>query len=123
LFDIDFVIFVDLNSVIVGIVVGILSCLIGVGLIVLLIVLIKRRKRKKNNKNRKNDQQLNENNSMIQQEKRETVVIESDQNTITSFDETNTNTTTLSTYQPGIHSLQINKSTNKQIHSLFFTNI
>jgi hypothetical protein len=51
---------------------------------------------------------------MIQQEKRETVVIESDQNTITSFDETNTNTTTLSTYQPGIHSSQINKQTKKQ---------
>jgi hypothetical protein len=54
-----------------------------------------------------------------QQEKRETVVIDSDQNTITSFDETITNTTTLSTYQPGIHSSQINKQT----HSLFFTNI
>jgi hypothetical protein len=52
---------------------------------------------------------------MIQQEKRETVVIEGDQNTITSFDETNTNTTTLSTYQPGIHSSQINKQTNKHI--------
>jgi hypothetical protein len=61
-----------------------------------------------------NEQQLNENNSMIQQKKRETVVIESEMNTITSFDETNTNTTTLSTYQPGIHSSQINKSTNQQ---------
>jgi hypothetical protein len=40
-------------------------------------------------------------------------VIESDQNTITSFDETNTNTTTLSTYQPGIHSSQNNKQTNE----------
>jgi hypothetical protein len=54
---------------------------------------------------------------MIQQKKRETVVIESVQNTITSFDETNTNTTTLSTYQPGIHSSQINKQTNKHILS------
>jgi hypothetical protein len=45
-------------------------------------------------------------------------VIESDQNTITSFDETNTNTTTLATYQPaGIHSSQINKQTNKYILS------
>jgi hypothetical protein len=57
------------------------------------------------------------NTSMIQQEKRETVVIESDQNTITSFDETNTNTT-LSTYQPGIHSSQINKQTNKQANTI-----
>jgi uncharacterized protein HemX len=86
--------------------------LIGIGLI-LLIVFIKRRKKRKNEK-RKNEQQLNEDNSTIQQKKRETVVIESDQNTITSFDETNinTNTTTLSTYQPGIHSSQINKQTN-----------
>jgi hypothetical protein len=66
--------------------------LIGVGLI-LLIVFIKRRKKRKNKKKRNNEQQLNENNSTIQQKKRETVVIESDQNTITSFDETNTNTT------------------------------
>jgi lipopolysaccharide export LptBFGC system permease protein LptF len=96
--------------------------LIGIGLI-LLIVFIKRRKKQKNEKKRKNKQQLNENNSMISQKKRETFVIESDQNTITSFDETITNTTTLSTYQPGIHSSQINKQTNKQTHSLFFTNI
>jgi FtsZ-interacting cell division protein ZipA len=82
-----------------------------VGGIILLIVLILRKKRK-NKKKRKNEQQLNENHSMTQQEKRETVVIESEMNTITSFDETNTNTTTFSTYQPGIHSSQINKSTN-----------
>jgi hypothetical protein len=43
-----------------------------------------------NEKKGKNKQQLNENNSTIQQEKKETVVIESDQNTITSFDETKT---------------------------------
>jgi hypothetical protein len=49
--------------------------------------------------------------------KNQTVVIESDQNTNISFDETNTNTTTLSTYQPGIHSSQINKQTNKHILS------
>jgi hypothetical protein len=84
----------------------------------LIVFFIKRRKKKrKNEKKRKNKQQLNENNSTIQQKKRETVVIESDQNTITSFDETNTNTntntTTLSTYQPAsIHSSQINKQTN-----------
>jgi lipopolysaccharide export LptBFGC system permease protein LptF len=90
--------------------------LIGIGLI-LLIVFIKRRKKQKNEKKRKNEQQLNENNSMTQQKKRETVVIESDQNTITSFDETNTNTTALSTYQPGIHSSQINKQINKHILS------
>jgi hypothetical protein len=54
---------------------------------------------------------------MVQQKKRETVVIESVQNTITSFDETNTNTTALSTYQPGIHSSQINKQTNKQTNT------
>jgi hypothetical protein len=53
---------------------------------------------------------------MIQQ-KKETVVIESVQNTIPSFDETNPNTTTLSTFQPGIHSSQINKQTNKHILS------
>jgi uncharacterized protein HemX len=89
-----------------------------VGGIILLIVLILRKKRK-NEKKRMNEQQLNENNSMIQQKKRETVAIESDENTITSFDETNTNTntTTLSTYQPGIHSSQINKSTNKQTNT------
>jgi hypothetical protein len=63
-----------------------------VGGIIFLIVLILRKKQK-NEKKRKNEQQLNENNSMIQQEKSETVVIESDQNTITSFDEKNTNTT------------------------------
>jgi hypothetical protein len=56
--------------------------------------------------------------STIQQKKRETVVIENEMNTITSFDETNTNTTTLSTYQPGIHSSQINNETNKHILSL-----
>jgi hypothetical protein len=39
-------------------------------------------------------------------------VTETQQQGITSFDETNTNTTTLSTYQPGIHSSQINKQTN-----------
>jgi hypothetical protein len=59
-----------------------------------------------------------------QQEKRETVVIESEMNTITSFDETNTNTntntTTLSTYQPGIHSSQINKQINKQTNKFSF---
>jgi hypothetical protein len=44
-------------------------------------------------------------------------VIESEMNKITSFDETNTNTTTLSTYQPGIHFSQINKQTNKHILS------
>jgi hypothetical protein len=83
-----------------------------VGGIILLIVLILRKKRE-NEKKRKNEQQLNENNSMTQQKRRETVVLESEMNTITSsFDETNTNTTTLSTYQPGIHSSQINKSTN-----------
>jgi 3-phosphoglycerate kinase len=88
-----------------------------VGGIILLIVLILDKKRK-NEKKRMNEQQQNENSSMIQQEKKETVVIESDQNTITSFDETYTNTnTTLSTYQPGIHSSQINKSTNKHILS------
>jgi predicted histidine transporter YuiF (NhaC family) len=88
-----------------------------IGGIILLIVLILRKKRD-NKKKRKNEQQLNENNSMIeQQEKRETVVIESEMSTITSFDETNTNTTTLSTYQPGIHSSQINKQTNKHILS------
>jgi hypothetical protein len=38
-------------------------------------------------------------------------VVESEMNTITSFDETNTNTTTFSTYQPDIHSSQINKQT------------
>jgi type II secretory pathway component PulM len=79
-----------------------------VSVIILLILLIQKIRK---NKKRKNKQQLNENNSMISQEKRETVVIESDQNTITSFDETNANTITLSTYQPGIHSSQINKQT------------
>jgi hypothetical protein len=80
-----------------------------VSVIILLILLIQKIRK---NKKRKTEQQLNENNSMTQQKKRETVVIESDQNTIASFDETNTNTTTLSTYQPGIHSSQINKQTN-----------
>jgi mannitol-specific phosphotransferase system IIBC component len=84
---------------------------------IIITILFIKSKRKLNEKKRKNEQQLNENKSMISQEKRETVVIESDQNTITSFDETNTNTTTLSTYQPGIHSSQINKSTNKHILS------
>jgi hypothetical protein len=46
-----------------------------------------------------------------QQEKRETVVIESKMNIITSFYETITNTTTPSTYQP------LQKSTNKHILS------
>jgi cellulose synthase/poly-beta-1,6-N-acetylglucosamine synthase-like glycosyltransferase len=87
--------------------------LIGIG-IILLILFIKRRKKQKNEKKRKNEQQLNENNSMIQQKKEETFVIESVSKTVTSFDETNTNTTTLSTYQPGIHSSQTNKQTNKQ---------
>jgi hypothetical protein len=78
----------------------------------------KEERNKRMRRKEKNEQQFNENNSMIQQQKkRETVVIESDQNTITSFDETNTNTTTLSTYQPGIHSSQINKQTNKHILS------
>jgi hypothetical protein len=81
--------------------------LIGIGLI-LLIVFIKRRERKN-----KQQQQRNESNSTI----RDTIVIESVMNTITSFDEANTNTTTLSTYQPGIHSSQINKQTNKHILS------
>jgi FtsZ-interacting cell division protein ZipA len=97
--------------VIVGIVVGIIALLIGIG-IVLFIIFIKRRKKQKNEKKRKNEQQqLNETNSMIQQEqkKRETVVLESETNTITSFDETNPNTTTLSTYQPGNRSAQNNK--------------
>jgi hypothetical protein len=66
-----------------------------------------------NEKRRKNKQQNNENNSMIQQQKRETIVIESIQNTITSFDETNTNTTTLSTYQPGRYSFFTNQQKNK----------
>jgi hypothetical protein len=93
--------------------------LIGIGLS-LFIVITKRRKKQRNEKKRKNEQQLNENNSMIQQEKkRETVVIESEMNTITSFDETNTNTTTLSTYQAGIHSSQITFSLQK--HSIFDT--
>jgi membrane-bound lytic murein transglycosylase len=88
-----------------------------VGGIILLIVLILRKKQK-NEKKKKNEQQLNEDISIIQQqEKRETVVIESEMNTITSFDETNTNTTTLSTYQPGIHSSQINKQTNQQTNT------
>jgi type II secretory pathway pseudopilin PulG len=98
---------------------GVLISIVGVlivGGIILLIVLVLRKKRK--NEKRKNEQQHNENNSMIQQKKRETIEFESDQNTITSFDETNTNTnTTLSTYQPGIHSSQINKPTNKHILS------
>jgi predicted histidine transporter YuiF (NhaC family) len=98
---------------------GVLISIVGVlivGGIILLIVLILRKKRK-SEKKRKNEQQLNENNSMIQQEKRETVVIESVKNTITPFDETNTNTTTFSTYQPCIHSSQINNQTNKHILS------
>jgi hypothetical protein len=94
---------------IVGIVIGSVLTLIGLGLIVL-IVLIKRKKREHN-------LELNENISTTQQ-KRETVVIESVQNTITSFDETNTNTTTFPTYQPGIHSSQINKQESKQIYFL-----
>jgi uncharacterized protein HemX len=87
----------------IGVVVGILSLLIAIGVVLFLILFLKRRR-----KQRKQtlEQQHNENNPVIQQQKRETVVIESDQNTITSFDGTNTitNTTTLSTYQPGIHS-------------------
>jgi flagellar biogenesis protein FliO len=96
----------------IGIVVGCVLLLIGVG-IILIMAFIKRKKQKQNI-------ELNEDISKTQK-KRESVVIESVQNTITSFDETNTNTTTLSTYQPGIHSSQINKSINKQAHSLFFT--
>jgi cellulose synthase/poly-beta-1,6-N-acetylglucosamine synthase-like glycosyltransferase len=92
--------------------------LIGIG-IILLILFIKRRKKQKNEKKRKNEQQLNENNSMIQQKKEETFVIESVSKTVTSFDETNTNTTTLSTYQPGIHSSQTNKQTNKSTTNTF----
>jgi membrane protein implicated in regulation of membrane protease activity len=80
-----------------------------VSVIILLILLIQ--KIRKNKKRKNEQQQLNQNISIIQQErkKRETVVIEGDMKSITSFDETNTNTTTLSTYQPGIHSSQINK--------------
>jgi hypothetical protein len=82
-------------------------------------VLILRKKRKNEKKRKNKQQQLNENNLMIQQqEKRETVVLESEMNTITSFDETNTNTATLSTYQPGVRSSQINKQTN-----IFFLHI
>jgi predicted histidine transporter YuiF (NhaC family) len=95
---------------------GVVIISLAIGIIIFIVV---KRKKRKNEKKRMNEQQLNENNSMIQQKKRETVVIESDMNTITSFDETKTNTTTLSTYQPSIHSSQ----KNKQTHSIFFTHI
>jgi flagellar biogenesis protein FliO len=90
---------------------GVIGGLVFVGGIAALIFFIVRRKKQKNEKKRKNKQQLNESNSTLQQRK-ETYVIESEMKAITSFGETNTNTTTLSTYQPGIHSSQINKQTN-----------
>jgi hypothetical protein len=78
---------------------------------------MKRKKRK--NKKRKNDQQLNENKSMTQQEKRETVVIESDQNTITSFDETQTQTQQHSQLINQVFILH--KSTNQQTNKHIFS--
>jgi hypothetical protein len=96
---------------------GVIGGLVFVGGIAAFIFFIVRRKKRKNDKKRKNEQQLNENNSMIQQKRKETHVIESEMRTITSFDERNTNTTTLSTYQPGIHSSKINKQINKHILS------
>jgi hypothetical protein len=79
---------------------------------VFVVVVRKQRKKKKQLKQHNIDKLKNE-------ESDGTVVIESKMDTNTSFDETNTNTTTLSTYQPGIHSSHINKQT----HSLFFTHI
>jgi preprotein translocase subunit YajC len=98
--------------VIVGLIVS-LFVLVVIGIVVFVVVVVvrKQRKRKKQLKQHNIDKLKNE-------ESDGTVVIESKMNTITSFDETNTNTntntTTLSTYQPGIHSSQVNKSTNKQ---------
>jgi preprotein translocase subunit YajC len=102
--------------VIVGLIVS-LFVLVVIGIVVFVVVVVvrKQRKRKKQLKQHNIDKLKNE-------ESDGTVVIESKMNTITSFDETNTNTntntTTLSTYQPaGIHSSQVNKSTNKHILS------
>jgi preprotein translocase subunit YajC len=97
--------------VIVGLIVS-LFVLVVIGIVVFVVVVRKQRKKKKQLKQHNIDKLKNE-------ESDGTVVIESKMNTITSFDETNTNTTTLSTYQPGIHSSRINKQT----YSLFFTHI
>ena len=94
---------------IVGLIVS-LFVLVVIGIVVFVVVVRKQRKKKKQLKQHNIDKLKNE-------ESDGTVVIESKMNTITSFDETNTNTTTLSTYQPGIHSSQINKQTNKHILS------
>jgi hypothetical protein len=93
-------------KVVVGIFGGIIAILVAV--IIALIVLLKKRQRLLDSKNNKQIHQLGD-------RKGEQVMIENEMNTVTLFDETNTSTTTLSTYQPGIHSSQINKQT----HSLF----
>jgi preprotein translocase subunit YajC len=98
--------------VIVGLIVS-LFVLVVIGIVVFVVVVVvrKQRKRKKQLKQHNIDKLKNE-------ESDGTVVIESIKKTITSFDETNTNTTIISTYQPaGIHSSQVNKSTNKHILS------